>query len=115
MTSVLIGQSYFLRFDPKLHAAMQPYPPLGALYAAAVLRGRGHDVSFFDAMLAESEVGQRVTPDLANADLAHDLERLSPSVGRDRAMRAYDGIDDLLDRCRLRGSASCLSRRCRRG
>jgi anaerobic magnesium-protoporphyrin IX monomethyl ester cyclase len=53
---VLLGQSYFLRFDPKLWAAMQPYPPLGTLYAASYLRGRGYEVDLFDAMLAESEV-----------------------------------------------------------
>jgi anaerobic magnesium-protoporphyrin IX monomethyl ester cyclase len=52
---VLFGQSYFLRFDPKLWAAMQPYPPLGTLYAASYLRGRGYEVDLFDAMLAESE------------------------------------------------------------
>jgi anaerobic magnesium-protoporphyrin IX monomethyl ester cyclase len=52
---VLFGQSYFLRFDPKLWQAMQPYPPLGSLYAASYLRSRGYDVVLFDAMLAESE------------------------------------------------------------
>jgi radical SAM superfamily enzyme YgiQ (UPF0313 family) len=52
---VLLGQSYFLRFDPKLWDAMQPYPPLGTLYAASYLRARGHRVGLFDAMLAESE------------------------------------------------------------
>lgn len=55
MSEVLIGQSYFLRFDAKLWEAMQPYPPLGSLYAASYLRSLGHDVAFFDAMLAESE------------------------------------------------------------
>jgi radical SAM superfamily enzyme YgiQ (UPF0313 family) len=55
MTRILVGQSYHLRFDPKLHAQMQPYPPLGSLIAAAILRDAGHDVRFFDAMLAESE------------------------------------------------------------
>jgi anaerobic magnesium-protoporphyrin IX monomethyl ester cyclase len=54
-TDVLLGQSYFLRFDPKLWAAMQPYPPLGTLYAASYLRSRGYTVGLFDAMLAESE------------------------------------------------------------
>jgi len=54
--TVLVGQSYFLRFDPKLWAAMQPYPPLGTMYAASYLRGRGYDVALFDAMLAESEI-----------------------------------------------------------
>ena len=55
MTQVLFGQSYYLRFDPKLYAAMQPYPPLGTLYAASYLRERGYSVALFDAMLAESE------------------------------------------------------------
>jgi anaerobic magnesium-protoporphyrin IX monomethyl ester cyclase len=55
MSQVLFGQSYYLRFDSKLYAAMQPYPPLGALYAASYLRSRGYDVALFDAMLAESE------------------------------------------------------------
>ncbi len=31
MSRVLVGHSYFLRFDPKLWKAMQPYPPLGTL------------------------------------------------------------------------------------
>jgi anaerobic magnesium-protoporphyrin IX monomethyl ester cyclase len=52
VTAVLLGQSYFLRFDPKLWRAMRPYPPLGTLYAASYLRSRGHDVALFDAMLA---------------------------------------------------------------
>jgi anaerobic magnesium-protoporphyrin IX monomethyl ester cyclase len=55
MTQILLGQSYYLRFDPKLWEAMQPYPPLGTLYAASTLRQRGYDVALFDAMLAESE------------------------------------------------------------
>ena len=44
MSEILFGQSYYLRFDPKLYAVMQPYPPLGTLYAAAYLRRRGYDV-----------------------------------------------------------------------
>ncbi len=55
MTRILLGQSYYLRFDPKLWDAMQPYPPLGTLYAASYLRSRGYQVALFDAMLAESE------------------------------------------------------------
>jgi len=55
MTQILLGQSYYLRFDPKLWRAMQPYPPLGTLYAASYLRQHGYDVALFDAMLAESE------------------------------------------------------------
>ena len=55
MTKLLFGQSYYLKFDPKLWAAMQPYPPLGTMYAAAFMRERGYAVALFDAMLAESE------------------------------------------------------------
>lgn len=55
MSEVLFGQSYYLRFDLKLWQAMQPYPPLGTLYAASYLRSQGYDVALFDAMLAESE------------------------------------------------------------
>ena len=54
MTDILFGQSYYLRFDPKLWEAMQPYPPQGTLYAAAYMRKRGYSVALFDAMLAES-------------------------------------------------------------
>ena len=52
---VLVAQSYFLTFDPKLERAGQPVPPLGSLICAAVLRDRGFDVAFFDAMLGVSE------------------------------------------------------------
>ncbi len=55
MTDILFGQSYYLRFDPKLYAAMQPYPPLGTLFAASYMREAGYQVALFDAMLAESE------------------------------------------------------------
>ncbi|HNB35461.1 MAG TPA: radical SAM protein, partial [Anaerolineales bacterium] len=34
---------------------MQPYPPLGTLYAASYIREKGYEVALFDAMLAESE------------------------------------------------------------
>lgn len=55
MNKILFGQSYYLRFDSKLWEAMQPYPPLGTMYAASYMRERGYDVALFDAMLAESE------------------------------------------------------------
>ncbi len=57
MSRILFGQSYYLHFDPKLRAAMQPYPPLGTLYAASYVRKEGHDVALFDSMLADSEEG----------------------------------------------------------
>lgn len=55
MAQILFGQSYYLRFDPKLYAEMKPYPPLGSLYAASYARWLGYDVALFDAMLAQSE------------------------------------------------------------
>jgi anaerobic magnesium-protoporphyrin IX monomethyl ester cyclase len=87
MTSVLVGQSYFLRFDPKLHAQMQPYPPLGSLLAAAILREAGHEVAFFDAMLAASE-----------AEWATELDRTRPSV----ALLYEDNFNYLSKMCLLR-------------
>ncbi|MDP9464413.1 MAG: B12-binding domain-containing radical SAM protein [Actinomycetota bacterium] len=55
MTGILLAHSYFLRLDPKQWEKMRPYPPLGTLYAAGVLRDLGHEVAVFDAMLAEGE------------------------------------------------------------
>ncbi len=55
MSEVLFGQAYYLRFDPKLWEAMQPYPPLGTLYAASYAREHGYDVALFDAMLSSDE------------------------------------------------------------
>lgn len=70
MTEILFGQSYYLRFDPKLWEAMQPYPPLGTLYAAAWLRSRGYEVSVFDAMLAASETEWALALDTQRPRLA---------------------------------------------
>src|SRR5262245_46760270 len=67
---VLFGQAYFLRFDPKLWAARQPYAPLGALYAAACARAHGCDVRLFDAMLADSEVEWEEAIDRFRPDVA---------------------------------------------
>ncbi|HZO90939.1 MAG TPA: radical SAM protein [Chthonomonadaceae bacterium] len=55
MVDVLLAHSYFLQYDPKQRARMQPYPPLATLYAAAYLRSAGYSVALFDAMFAEGE------------------------------------------------------------
>jgi len=86
-TDVLLGQSYFLRFDPKLWAAMQPYPPLGTLYAASYLRSKGFGVDLFDAMLAESE-----------AEWDQALERAQPKI----AVLYEDNFNYLSKMCLLR-------------
>jgi anaerobic magnesium-protoporphyrin IX monomethyl ester cyclase len=50
---VLLTHSYFLRLDPKQWATGRPYAPLGTLYAAAVLKERGYNLSFFDTMFSK--------------------------------------------------------------
>ena len=50
---VLVTHSYFLRFDPKQWELQQPYAPLGAMYAAAVLRKNNFEVSFHDTMFSQ--------------------------------------------------------------
>jgi anaerobic magnesium-protoporphyrin IX monomethyl ester cyclase len=50
---ILLAHPYFLRDDAKQLARMKPYPPLATVLAAAVLREQGHDVTLFDAMLAD--------------------------------------------------------------
>ena len=53
MADVLLTHSYHLPYDRKQVRKMQPYPPLGTLYAASVLRSRGVSVSVFDTMLQD--------------------------------------------------------------
>jgi anaerobic magnesium-protoporphyrin IX monomethyl ester cyclase len=53
VAEVLLTHSYHLHYDPKQVRKMQPYPPLGTLYAASVLRERGISVAVFDTMLRE--------------------------------------------------------------
>ena len=53
MISILVCHSYFLRFDQKQAERAKPYPPLATLQVASMLRNAGHEVSLFDAMLAD--------------------------------------------------------------
>ena len=55
MADVLLTHSYHLYFDRKQTRKMQPYPPLGTLYAAALLRSAGISVALFDTMLTNPE------------------------------------------------------------
>jgi anaerobic magnesium-protoporphyrin IX monomethyl ester cyclase len=54
---VLLTHSYHLYYDRKQVRKMQPYPPLGTLYAAALLRAAGISVAVFDTMLNDPEAG----------------------------------------------------------
>ncbi|MDB5029947.1 radical SAM protein [Mucilaginibacter sp.] len=60
MNNILFSHSYFLRFDPKQWSLGQPYAPLGTLYAAALMRENGYNVSLFDTMFVEDP--NRVIP-----------------------------------------------------
>lgn len=57
MADVLLTHSYHLFYDSKQVRKMQPYPPLGTLYASALLRQRGFSVALFDSMLEDPERG----------------------------------------------------------
>ncbi|MDZ7269412.1 MAG: B12-binding domain-containing radical SAM protein [candidate division KSB1 bacterium] len=94
MIDVLLAHSFFLRFDPKQWRAMQPYPPLGTLYAAAYLRARGYRVALFDSMLAESPAALRPM-----------LERYQPRV----VVFYEDSFNWLSKMCLTRMRAACFA------
>ena len=59
MADVLLTHSYHLARDAKQFRKMQPYPPLGTLYAATALRSAGISVAVYDTMFAEPVSGFR--------------------------------------------------------
>lgn len=69
MARVLVTHGYFYRLDPKQWADGRPYPPLGTLLVAALLREAGHEVHVFDT-------GLRTSPE----ELAPALARIRPDV-----------------------------------
>ncbi|HEY0976713.1 MAG TPA: radical SAM protein [Flavobacteriales bacterium] len=69
MARVLLTHSYFYRLDPKQWKDARPYPPLGTLLAAAVLREAGHEVQVFDT-------GLRRSPE----EILPELQRFRPEV-----------------------------------
>lgn len=93
MADILLGQAYYLRFDPKLWEAQQPYAPLGTLYAASYLRERGHSVALFDAMLAGS-----------TAEWTRAIERVRPRI----AVIYEDSFNYLSKMCLLRMREAAL-------
>jgi radical SAM superfamily enzyme YgiQ (UPF0313 family) len=94
---LLIGSVYFLRLDPKRWEEMQPFPPLATLCAASFMRARGHEVHFFDAMLAVSpgewaEQVERIRPDIAVLydDNFNYLSKMCLTNMRDAAVAMID-------------------------
>jgi radical SAM superfamily enzyme YgiQ (UPF0313 family) len=57
VADVLLTHSYHLPYDRKQVRKMQPYPPLGTLYAACALRMHGISVAVFDTMLQDPLMG----------------------------------------------------------
>lgn len=57
MAQVLLTHSYHLPFDSKQARKMQPYMPLGMLYAATALRESNISVAAFDSMLKDPITG----------------------------------------------------------
>jgi anaerobic magnesium-protoporphyrin IX monomethyl ester cyclase len=57
VVDVLLTHSYHLYYDRKQTRRMQRYPPLGTLYAAALLRSHGISVAVFDSMLNDPQEG----------------------------------------------------------
>lgn len=57
MADVLLTHSYHLYYDRKQVRKMQPYPPLGTLYAAGLLEQNGIDTAVFDTMLLDPVAG----------------------------------------------------------
>jgi radical SAM superfamily enzyme YgiQ (UPF0313 family) len=62
MKRILFTHSYFLRYDPKQWQLGQPYPPLGTLYAAALMRENDYHVALFDTMFVSDP--QEVIPSI---------------------------------------------------
>lgn len=90
--AVLVASAYYYRLDPKQWQAGKPYPPLGSLYAAGLVRSLGFKVEVFDAGLAASEL-----------DFLRQLERERPSF----VVLQEDGFNYLTKMCldRMREAA----------
>jgi len=54
MSDILFSHSYYYKLDPKQWKNKTPFPPLGTLYAASLMRENGYDVQLFDTNLLEN-------------------------------------------------------------
>jgi len=100
MADVLLGQAYYLRFDPKLYQAQQPYAPLGTLYAASYLRERGHVPVLFDAMLAESTGEWRAALDRHRPKIAAIYEDSFNYLSKMCLLRMREAAFEMIDHAR---------------
>lgn len=90
---VLFTHSYFYRLDPKQWKACQPYPPLGTLWAAAVAREMGMEVSLFDSgLMLPDDFGSSLRNVQPNLVVIYDngfnyLTKMCLTVMREAAFR----------------------------
>ena len=103
MADLLLGQAYYLRFDPKLWQAQQPYAPLGTLYAASYLRERGHASALFDAMLAESVAEWGDAIERTRPRLAAIYEDSFNYLSKMCLLRMREAALEMIDRSRQAG------------
>ncbi len=54
MSDILFSHSYYYKLDPKQWKNKTPFPPLGTLYAASLLRENGYEVRLFDTNLLDN-------------------------------------------------------------
>lgn len=54
MSKILFSHSYYYKLDPKQWKNKTPFPPLGTLYAASLLRENNYDVALFDTNLLDT-------------------------------------------------------------
>jgi anaerobic magnesium-protoporphyrin IX monomethyl ester cyclase len=108
-TDVLFGQAYFLRFDPKLWEARQPYAPLGALYAAAYVRDAGYRVALFDAMLAASELEWAAALDAHRPRFAVIYEDNFNYLSKMCLLRMRQAALTMIDMARARGITTIVA------
>ena len=69
MLKIQVTHSYFLRYDPKQWERGKPYPPLATIQVAALLRRMGHEVTLFDAMLADGVEAYEASLSCATPDV----------------------------------------------
>lgn len=100
---IVLGQSYFLRFDAKLWQAQQPYPPLGTLYAAGVLRAAGHEVVLFDAMLSDGTDAWAQLLDAQQPDIAILYEDNFNYLSKMSLLRMREAAYTMMAAARSRG------------
>jgi anaerobic magnesium-protoporphyrin IX monomethyl ester cyclase len=109
MADVLLGQAYYLKFDPKLWQAQRPLAPLGTLYAAAYLRSRGRDVAFFDAMLADAEAHWALALDRTRPRIAVLYEDSFNYLSKMCLLRMRQAALTMIEAARVRGCAVVIS------